>query len=371
VIRRAASGPWAFLAATAVLATVAGATVREAKPAANRETPPGRIAVSADGDLYVTNPKRSRLGRPVAAIVMGAPAWSPDGSELAYVGDGALRALSIASGRERLIMSLDGKFSPGPQWSPRGDRLALMLDSPAGASTQLVVVGREGAHRHVVERSACPFQIPQWSPDGRRIAYLRAFGDTSDFAVEAVRPDGSGHGLVWRGALDQPDALAWSPDGKRIAFVGTAVGRSSSPAIVVASANENKALTAFDLGFAPDNASVGNVRWSPTGRLVAFSIWVPNAQGRTGYSELVTAAVSGDGDRVLVRTSFIEALAWSPDGQWLAYVAENPRVPSGAPMSLWVIRSDGFGPRRIGLLHEQAGDAALAWRPGPRGGTRR
>src|SRR6266516_7975198 len=109
-----------------------------------------------------------------------------------------------------------------------------MLDSATGASTQLVVVGQDGRRRHIVERSAYPFQVPVWSPDGERIAYLRGSGADSGPAVGIVRPDGSGRHLVSRRALDQSDGPSWSPGGERLAFVGPAERDPRTLAIVVA-----------------------------------------------------------------------------------------------------------------------------------------
>ena len=52
---------------------------------------------------------------------------------------------------------------------------------------------------------------PAWSPDGRRIAYVK------DGAIHVMRADGSGDRRLIRGRKDA--APAWSPDGARLSFV--------------------------------------------------------------------------------------------------------------------------------------------------------
>jgi Tol biopolymer transport system component len=52
---------------------------------------------------------------------------------------------------------------------------------------------------------------PAWSPDGRRIAYVK------DGAIHVMRADGSADRPLTRGRKDA--APAWSPDGTRLSFV--------------------------------------------------------------------------------------------------------------------------------------------------------
>jgi TolB protein len=62
---------------------------------------------------------------------------------------------------------------------------------------------------------------PVWSPDGRRIAYLRdktsAGGFITQQHVFTIRTDGRGARQLTRGANVDSD-ISWSPDGERIAF---------------------------------------------------------------------------------------------------------------------------------------------------------
>lgn len=140
----------------------------------------GRIALVRDNALHVVNPDGSCLQRraPDGAFDQD-PAWSPDGSKLAFA-----RAANIT------VMDADG------------DNVRQLTTS--------------GADRG-----------PAWSPDGRRIAFVRQDGS----GIWVMGTDGSGPSVVY----DPPDAIplevSWSPDGSRLTFSGT------SPGIWVVGAN--------------------------------------------------------------------------------------------------------------------------------------
>ena len=51
----------------------------------------------------------------------------------------------------------------------------------------------------------------EWSPDGKRIAYLRRQQGGTSVAVEIVRPDGTGRVLVWEQAGIAPFEVRWRP----------------------------------------------------------------------------------------------------------------------------------------------------------------
>jgi Tol biopolymer transport system component len=339
--------------ATAASVPLAGATPPQGVTLASsaggssgrQEGPTGWIAVEGNGALSALN-AQTGARRQLAVIVMSEAAWSGDGRELAYVADGALRATTVRSGRQRAITDLGGKFSIGPEWSPRGDRLTFTLHGALSDTAELVVVGRNGGHRRVVDRAASSYQVPQWSPDGRKIAYLR--NSAGDAAISVVRPDGRGRRILERDVLDYPDSLSWSPDGRRFAFIGRTGGSPPGVAVLVANANgmSAHAVTAATSEF--DEPSIGSVQWSPAGGQIAFLRWDP--VGASDASLCITDRRYGE--RVLVRAPYIDDFAWSPDGRWLAYLTEDPN-------SLWVVRADGSRWKRVGRLYDEA--ESVAW----------
>jgi dipeptidyl aminopeptidase/acylaminoacyl peptidase len=98
------------------------------------------------------------------------------------------------------------------------DRVIAYTEAYAGAR-QLVVASLRGGAPNVITASEKDISDPQWSPDGRRIAYVR--GDE----IRIVDVDGTRDVLV----SSHPAGVSmprWSPDGRRIAFVSRRRGWS-------------------------------------------------------------------------------------------------------------------------------------------------
>ncbi|HEX2459616.1 MAG TPA: DPP IV N-terminal domain-containing protein [Vicinamibacterales bacterium] len=77
----------------------------------------------------------------------------------------------------------------------------------------------------------------------------------------------------------------------------------------------------------------------------------------TNYADIYTVNVDGTGLRQLTSNPRSDTYpAWSPDGQWIAYVGYRGDFDNG----LWVMRSDGTQRRRITLYTH---DSVPTWEP--------
>lgn len=277
----------------------AGATVTSGAPKPLGTQPPaspsGRLAIGGIDGTTVVNGNGTNLR------VLRAPrsqvAFSPDGSELAYLrGDGWIVTRNLATDRTRLIVRLGSQAWAYPRWSPDGRSLAYAFGIVPGPAT-IAAIDRDGSNRHVVATDASVYF--HWSPGGEWIAYW----GTTITKLWLVRPDGGDRhlaisGMSPVGGFGQPD-FSWSADGGRIAFIA----RSPSGFGVV-----TERIDGTDRRPIVSGRSVFEPQWSPDGRSIAYL---------RGGKLIVRQLASGAETAIATRA---RAEQWSPDGRWIAYI---------------------------------------------------
>ena len=168
----------------------------------------------------------------VSARVM-YPSWMPDGRSVVVVdygaaGGSALYRVDIESGRSSALTN-PAEFLVGmPSVSPDGQLVAFAGQPNRGAAydqakNQIWILPMDGRPYQV---SAGQGRQPDWSPDGRWLAFTSNRGDsTGRHAVFVV--DRTGHNLIQL-TNHSPNAQhpVWSPDGTWLLFSAEATERS-------------------------------------------------------------------------------------------------------------------------------------------------
>ena len=148
-----------------------------------------------------------------------APAWSPDGKRIAFVGtlDGLDQIFVMdVDGSHLQRLTDNNTHNNNPAWSPDGKRIAFARGKPSAYG--IFVMDADGSHVQQLTHNKKFDSDPAWSPDGKRIAFVNdPYGDSEIFVMDA---DGS-HVRQLTHNNKQNGYPAWSPDGKRIAFMST------------------------------------------------------------------------------------------------------------------------------------------------------
>ncbi len=168
------------------------------------------LDIDTGRDIRLVGEHEPGSGCPLPAAV----AWSPDGKTLAY-DCSAFRERSriwlvAADGSHRRRLPTGDLDASWPTWSPGGTHLAFVV-SRSGVRNGIYIVGGDGAGlRRVVTHGSAP----DWSPDGRVIAYRTPHG------VRLVTPAGRDVTPFPGDGIGPFGAPAWSPDGRTIAIAG-------------------------------------------------------------------------------------------------------------------------------------------------------
>jgi Tol biopolymer transport system component len=141
------------------------------------------------------------------------PAWSPDGSSIAYSNGSGINLIR-PDGSGRRPLGVPGECSV---WSPDGSKLLFCsngINRGEGVDNwDVFVMDADGSHVRRLTSNAAQDYPGAWSPDGTQIAFFsRRDGDGDVYVMDA-------DGANLRRVTDQPGAQAadaWLPDGRLV-----------------------------------------------------------------------------------------------------------------------------------------------------------
>jgi Tol biopolymer transport system component len=287
-----------------------------------------------------------------------APAWTEDGREIVF---GSFRQglwrIGVSGSASRSAEPARLPFGDNawyPAISRRGHRLAYSNASPTNVSIwRMAAPGGPGARDVTRARSSDRSLIsstqndltPQFSPDGRRIAFVSYRSGNSE--VWVCNSDGSSPVQVTSFRGPEVTTPRWSPDGRRIAFIDVAPGKPWRIYLVSAQAGRPEAPLA-------DQHNQMDTTWSPDGSSLVFSYF----PGLAIASSRPAAPAAGSGVvgvyTLDLRTHKIVKVPGS-EGFWGARLSPNGRYIVGRVLGPGLVLFDFTTQAWVQLVKGAAG----------------
>jgi dipeptidyl aminopeptidase/acylaminoacyl peptidase len=284
------------------------------------------LAVLLAAPLAAEGPRPLKVDDLFALKSVGDPQISPDGASVAYTvrwldpkadsADTDIYMVPFAGGAP-LRLTSSPKAETHPRFSPDGRSLAF-LSGREGKKSQVWLLDRRGGEAVKLTDFKASVSDLAWSPDGKRLALVVGDVDPDDPDLD----DKAGGDKETTEKTPKPIVI------NRLQFLRDGEGflRDFHEHLYVFDVAA-KAATQITSGLYDDSDPV----WSPDGRWIAFASNRTTDPDANDNSDIfVVEAKAGQTPRAVTTTPTTDTEpAFSPDGQWIAYVA------GGDPKDIW------------------------------------
>jgi TolB protein len=146
-----------------------------------------------------------------------APRFSPDGNSVVMAvatgGGSDIVVVDLGSHSSRRLTN-SGAIDVSPCYSPDGSQ--IVFNSDRGGDQQLYVMSAGGGGARRVSFGSGRYATPVWSPRGDLIAFTRFGGESGNFSIGVMHPDGSGERILSEGfSVEGP---TFAPNGRVLMF---------------------------------------------------------------------------------------------------------------------------------------------------------
>jgi TolB protein len=225
-----------------------------------------------------------------------SPAWSPDGTKLAYVSfenaQPSIWVQEVFTGRREKMTSFKG-INGAPAWSPDGRYLAMTLSKDGNPDIFVMDIARRSLRPLTRHRSIDT--EPAWAPDGKSLVFTSDRGGSPQIYKVSVN-GGDATRVSFEGGYNA--RASYSPDGRLLSMV-TRVDGQYRIAILDTETRDFRVMSTGRLDESPS--------FAPNGSMIIYATQV------TGKG--VLAAISTDGrvqQRLRLQEGDVREPVWSP-----------------------------------------------------------
>jgi hypothetical protein len=273
--------PW-----SAVLGVIAAVALSAVPAHASFPGGNGKIVFENGGNLFTINPDGTGQAQLTNAGDAHHPAWSPDGSRIAFDRNVAGNVdvwVMDAEGSGMTQLTTDSATDASPAWSPDGTQLAFV--SFRDGNFEIYKMNSDGSNQVRLTNNPAQEGSPDWSSDGSLIAFVRD-------AVYVMGPDGGNQHQLTAGG--DP---SWSPQLDRLAVTRSVGGGETSHIFTVAfdgsdpidiTNQSGDVRRYFAPAWSPNAGQIAGVRQACAGlSCTPNRVFVMNADG-TNLTEIAT-----------------------------------------------------------------------------------
>jgi Tol biopolymer transport system component len=272
------------------------------------------IFAPGDGTLAAVpfDLRRRRLtGEPITIVDSVQAASISETGTLVYVRGSGLSRLALVDMRgSRVGGSEDWRQYDFPRISPDGRRIAVGIREPGSARLDIWVYDIASKVLSRLTTTGEAFR-PEWTPDGRRIAYLGT--GSLQWQLWSAPADGSAPGqLLYRSPTSRIGEITFAPGGK-LAVLRADYPKTGRDIVLLSLTGDSSTATMLPLA----NTAANEIqpRVSPDGR------WLAYVSDETGQLEVYVRPFPGAGGRIQISSGGGSEPAWSVDGKRLFYRA--------------------------------------------------
>jgi serine/threonine protein kinase/Tol biopolymer transport system component len=304
-------------------------------------------------------------------VTDGELRFSPDGSRLlvwATTGIGfdifnannGFWSVRLPAGKPIPIMrAFSGARVPTVfSWLPDGRHIVMANDDGRTPGIHLWLADVDTGVARPLTITSGSEGAPSVAADGTRVAFT---SEATDFDLLLVPIDGSAVQTVLSSTRNELDP-AWSLGGSQHAFVTDRTGRQE---IWLRNQDGEQRPLVTDADFEQETAVYGSLAFSPDGQRLAYQRMAP----ATGWRIWISTLAGGSPVRLTTSAPDVyqDAPTWSPDGEWLAFVAAEGDAPADGPdAGRWSLVKTRFGSGAAPRIRLASGVAPFArpqWSP--------